>query len=287
MDKSMKLSQESADTERVVLSRQKVEFSTNIITSLMCEAKSLIDYYSLTKVLDKPFQLYRGYGENKTHHINLVISGIGGTEASTAIGWLGALTVDYQCSWLNFGCAGHKTSDLGDLYLVHQCSNDQSTRTYYPPLVVKWSGESAALESHILPCETYPQDKLVDMEASNFFTSASKFADAEVIQSIKVVSDNENSGIENINAKFIIDIMSPHTEVVVQFIDNLRMINPPRLIEYDTLHLISSLHTTVSQRRIYTQLISRLQSLDMWTESVIGLITACVNEGGQDSTSIK
>ena len=56
------------------------------------------------------------------------------------------------------------------------------------------------------------------MEAAGFFKAASNFSETELISSIKVISDNKTSSIDNITEKLIENLMVKtiaHVEPVV------------------------------------------------------------------------
>lgn len=181
-----------------------------ILAALNCEAKPWIDFYGLKKVCSKPFSLYQ------SDDVEVVISGIGATAMATAVGWVGAQGQRSR-TWLNLGTAGHATRPLGDIFRVHGSARSEQSRAHYPPLTARWNGSTDALLSVDTPSHDYPGGAAVDMEANAFFDAATRFSSAELVQSVKVVSDNENHGFEALNAAKITMLMQPHVELVDAF----------------------------------------------------------------------
>lgn len=229
-----------------------------ILAALGCEVRPWIDAHRLKPVCHKPFDHYQ------SEFLDIIVTGIGAQSMATAVGWIGAQTAG-PCVWLNLGIAGHATRDLGELFLVHGCASSEEGRAHYPPLVAKWSGCTDALLSVVKPSSDYPLGAAVDMEAAAFFAAANRFAPSELVQSVKVVSDNREIGVEQLNAKRISELMVPHREVIDEFVYQLQgiaessipLIGPKRF---------SEVRATVSQARQIDQLEQRLCTLNMERE---------------------
>ena len=223
--------------------------------ALHCEAKPWIDHFRLKKESAQPFDLYR------SAEMDLVITGIGAMSMATAVGWIGAQN-DCQRIWLNLGTAGHADRPLGDIVRVHGCAASIEGRAHYPPLTAKWSGETDAVLSVNSPSNDYPGGAMVDMEAAAFFNAALRFSSAELVQSIKVISDNQHSGFENLDAPKITALMQPHLDAVNQFAERLHKL----AIVADSGASVSSLDEiqgTHSQRRQLSELLHKLNVLGL------------------------
>ena len=193
------------------------------MVALNCEAKPLIDFYRLKKVMDKPFPLFARQGMN----IEVVITGIGALAMSTAVGWIAG----YQGSvapnsvtriWLNIGIAGHADRAVGEIVRVHSYINAGDLRSEYSPQTAKWVGDSDALMSVNAPTSDYPDQAMVDMEGGAFYGAAKIFSSAELIESVKVISDNQNNNVESLNAAKISQLIAPHVQIIDQLMINLR-----------------------------------------------------------------
>jgi len=234
--------------------------SLNILTALACEAKPLIDTYRLTKVQSRPYAWFSGcFSKTENTHINLVVSGIGELNIATACGWLAANTQNSNCAWLNIGIAGHAVFGVGDIVRVHQSLGVTSTSAVYPPMVAKWPGKTSALLSYNAPCAEYPENALADMEGAAFFPAAGQFSSLELVQSLKIVSDNQTHSMDRLNATLISELVQARVSEIDQFGKSLIDLIPIELEQHDTLPLIDHLHCTVSQRQQYLVLTDKLR----------------------------
>ena len=216
----------------------------NYVCALFSEAKPLVEHFKLKKVHDKPFSLYSNSLGNSidgqaSTTVNVLISGIGSFNMSASIGWLGALQAvttkslseevasndssstesRYQhpesSVWLNLGIAGHASLNIGEPFLVSSSRDINSTRSYYPPQVARRTVTLSPCLSLNAPSSEYPDDGGIDMEASAFFSVAPRFADAECVQSLKVVSDNPQHGLEGLDSNRVTDLIKPNVEFIV------------------------------------------------------------------------
>jgi hypothetical protein len=249
-----------------------------IVCALNCEAKPWIEFYKLKKAYDRPFDLYI----NDDTQVQILISGIGALSTAAAIGWLGARAQLQGRSdnmvWLNLGIAGHAALELGTAVRVHAFVGEESLRKHYPPLTAKWSGETAAVLSVNAPTNTYPDDMMVEMEAFAFYKSANLFSSAELVQSVKVISDNEENDVSDLNASKITELMRTQLEQVNQFIVallSLPLANKPAELILE----LTQLRATHSQRQQLESLLKKV--------SVLSLETQLANLNLESKTSIK
>ncbi len=172
-----------------------------IFVALECEARSLIKYYGLKKQSGRyHFSLYAN------EQILLTVTGVGKVAMAGAVAYTLALfPVQEEPLIVNIGIAGHKTADLGQLLLAVKIIDNESNKTFYPQLLGEGWPESCSVLTASLPCLDYKQSYAHDMEASAFYETAIRFSSSELIHSIKIVSDNEFSNIDNINAKGVVE----------------------------------------------------------------------------------
>ncbi|NND82787.1 MAG: hypothetical protein HKN50_10205 [Gammaproteobacteria bacterium] len=248
--------------------------SLHLVTALACEAKPLIDCFGLRKQEQTDYPLFQG--QLRDHKVSLVVSGLGAFNAGAASAWLAgresALGRSQSAVWLNIGVAGHASLAPGEALLVHACRAADEIRSYYPSMVAKWPGKTAALYTLAMPSQDYPADAMIDMEASGYFTAVSRFSTAELIQSIKIISDNQRSNLEKLSPTVISDLIQSRITELCSFIDNLLAIaRLPQPADY--LHLISHLHASVSHRAQYARLIEHLSAtggLDEQLQQALG-----------------
>lgn len=157
------------------------------VCALHCEAKPVIDFYRLKKSHDDTaFDLYRG------DDMVCIISGTGKVASSAACAWLAARYIDAaSLAWINLGTAGAALHDVGAIFSLHQVIDADDGRRFYPAPA---SGEELAGNACMTlsqPSDDYREDYLFDLEASGFMYASLRFSSAELIKSIKIVSDNE------------------------------------------------------------------------------------------------
>lgn len=247
--------------------------SLNIVVALSCEAKPIIDFYRLKKLSSKGFAYFHREGSlERPHAINLLVSGIGATNMLQGCAWLAAKTEPMYCAWLNVGTAGHESLDLGTIVQVAHSVEIGSQKAHYPPLVVNTkkaikgtqsSAEVVSLLSSNVPVNDYPANQAVDMEAFSFFLSAKRFASSELVQSLKVISDNHMHGLELLNAARISELLGSKISAIDEFCESLIALVPQPKKQYERGSDIAHLHCTVSQMGQYQDLMNKLDNIHL------------------------
>ena len=247
-----------------------------ILSALACEAKPLIDFYRLKKVSAKPFDYYQSTDDyqppnttrtnqsSQPFAVSLLVSGMGLLAMANAVGWLaGHIGTQSNCVWLNVGTAGHAQYPLGTPLLVNSCSDERHSKTYYPPLVCQWSGASNALLSVNAPSSHYPQHAAIDMEGFAFFYAAQRFASAELVQAIKIISDNTEHSLENLNAQTMSELIAQNCNHISEFAAHV--VSLSRLVKSakHSIALPNGVHFSVSQQHQWYALTQKLAALSL------------------------
>ena len=231
----------------------------NLIAATHAEADSVISALRLKKI---PALLTCYQNKN----INLVITGIGKRNTATACGWLaeknlqayGEAVEDKSSAWLNFGIAGHHSAELGTLLVAHKVTDFATKKVWYPHRLFQ-SISSSDLVTVDKPADNYLYDQLHDMEASAFVESARHFSHAELVQSIKVVSDNEEHHHTNLNPKRATQLIAENTEHIVECVENLQALlqslTPPE--DQISTAILENWHFSVSQKVQLKRLVQR------------------------------
>jgi len=156
------------------------------VCALHCEAKPVIDYYRLKKSHDeRAFDLYRG------DNMLCIISGIGKIASAAACAWIAARYQDEaSIGWINLGTAGSRQHPIGTAFALNQVIDADSGQRYYPVACSRPVFAGAACLTLSQAGDNYRDEYLFDMEASGFMYSALRFSSAELMQCIKIVSDN-------------------------------------------------------------------------------------------------
>lgn len=181
------------------------------VLAMRDEAQPLIEHLGLQRCKRKTlFPVYY------TGDSWLTISGVGKTNAAAAVTELHHVTGLARAGvWLNVGIAGHGDLSLGTLRSAHRITDAASEQRWYPPQVLLHDVASCALVSVDKPETDYPEDCLYDMESAGFYPAAARCSTTEIVQCLKIVSDNRVHGTERLSPDSIGELVAAHTVTVV------------------------------------------------------------------------
>jgi len=166
------------------------ESSCYFFAALPCEAKPLIEHFKLKKELSvSAFTIYRGA------NITLTVTGLGKSAMAAGVGYTLALfpADSLPVVMLNIGIAGHKDYALGSVFSAQKIIDHDSGRSFYPQLVTSPPCATQLITTVSQAQLNYSADTLYEMEASAFYETAIRFSSSELIQCIKIISDNEDN----------------------------------------------------------------------------------------------
>ncbi|MFT4553787.1 MAG: adenosylhomocysteine nucleosidase, partial [Chlamydiales bacterium] len=230
----------------------------NFVTALNCEAQPLINLYRLKASSEKaPFRIY----SNET--MRLIISGIGKVSASAATSYLYAISDPSQHHvWINIGVAGHRYLPTGEGILAHKVTDAGTRKSCYPTYIFKPPCDTSCLETYDKPVDCYPPEATVDMEASGFYETACRFSTTEFIHCFKVISDNEQSPLQNLDkhlAEALIKGKIDTINCLVDLLTNLSQQEEVFLQKPNNLDLfLSRWHFSVSEQFQLLNILKRL-----------------------------
>jgi adenosylhomocysteine nucleosidase len=235
----------------------------HFLVAFDAEARPLIDHFKLKRQHhERSFPAYLG-----EQHA-LIVSGAGKIAAAAATAHLHGLTgFRHHQVWINFGIAGHPSLPVGETRLCHQLIDKHSKQVFYPQLVIRSPWQSERLLTLDEPDKGYADDSLLDMEASSFFATANRYATSELVQVVKVVSDNAKAPINGIPTKQqIIELLAPQVEALNHFSDSLQQLanqlQPDRRICEAAEHYRQKLHFSFSQSESLQHLLQQWIALD-------------------------
>ena len=245
----------------------------NFIVALSCEAKPIIDELRLTKQFSPtPFPVFR----NDFHR--LVVSGIGKVAAAAATGFLlgSSSTKQEVQAYLNVGIAGHGTLQTNTAFIASCISDDQDKAIFYPPQIIDSDFEHSRLCTCSNPNQKYEKGLGFDMEAHAFYSIASRSATRELIQVLKVVSDNEGRSLESIQPTMVKEYICNHLLSILTFAQELDTLDKeisPNLETLDLQERARKIHP-FSQSQIFQldRLISHSRTFDLEEKNLIELI---------------
>jgi nucleoside phosphorylase len=228
--------------------------NVNIVVALMAEAKPFVE--RLTLSLDAKhavFKLYTAPG------VNLIVSGMGRNNAAAATAYLGARTAEMQAVsvWINAGIAGHSSLSIGDLVIAHKILEKSTGRNFYPQ-VYPVSLTSTLLTTVDQPETDYLDESAFDMEASGFAAVASKFSPLECIQSVKVISDNAQSGVEVVSVQSIEGAMQENAKAVIKLVE---VMLPSAIHRVSQTQLADAFQSMLARARFSATQVAQLKRL--------------------------
>ena len=164
-------------------------------------------YEDNLKKIDAPFEIFAN------DEIIVIISGIGKINSAIATTYL--LSKEKIDFIINFGIAGSKNRDIGEIFLINKINNKLFPDILYPH---PFNESEIVCSDEVVTKGDYP---LVDMESEGFFRSATKFLPLENIFIIKIVSDN--LVCFRPDDKFMNNLISSHLKDITSFIDSLKI----------------------------------------------------------------
>ncbi|MGD0959719.1 MAG: hypothetical protein ABSB19_07925 [Methylomonas sp.] len=234
--------------------------SLYIFTALECEAKPLIRRWELKK-LPNP-HAFSIYSNNDRI---LVITGIGQIAMAAGVGYSMALFPNREFPlMLNIGVAGHQQLPIGALVLADKIVNRETGKNYYPQLGLAGTVNTATVTTVTSPQTDYKGETLYDMEAAAFFEVSCKFSCSELIHSLKIVSDNADSSLENINADAVtgwINAQIPGIDALINRLMDSKKYLPQKKDDLYAL-LSSQFHFSASNAAKLTNLLQRWKTLN-------------------------
>lgn len=192
----------------------------HIVTALPCEAKPLIKHYRLNGQ-----QTLHGFRIYENDEIRLIISGLGKINCAAACAYLQGRHSEQQTAWLNIGIAGHANLAIGTAILASKISDANNNQRYYPPGLPDSPCPRFELISLDQATNSYPGNAVYDMEAAAFYMLAIRFSNSEAVQCMKIISDNKEIGIEQINAEKTEALIAGQIEQIAHVIQQLQQCN--------------------------------------------------------------
>ncbi|PPD34510.1 MAG: hypothetical protein CTY19_04610 [Methylomonas sp.] len=225
-----------------------------VFCALACEAKPLIHAWKLKKIAHTPmpFTLYANAERV------VVISGIGKAAMAGAVAYAMAwFRVERLPVLVNLGIAGHCHAELGTLFLAHKVIDHETDRCFYPQLPFDVPCATHSIKTVGKPCSDYAEDVLVEMEAAGFYEIAVKCSSSELIQVIKIISDNTASPITAINESTVAVSITSQLSVVDAVLKQLISMRKQTLMGGLQHPILAKYRLTVSSSLKLTALLQR------------------------------
>lgn len=170
-------------------SRAEPSGAVRLVVAHAGEARPLIDHFGLQRLPgEAPVRVYA------RDRLSLVVSRAGKVAAGIAVAHLEGLRRDCG-AWLNVGVAGHRTHPIGSTHLVHKVVDQTTGQRWYPQRTFAAPCSTAGLVTVERPETEYRAAALYDMEAAGFCAACARYSTFELVQLVKVVSDNADNPI--------------------------------------------------------------------------------------------
>ncbi len=201
----------------------------------------------------------------------LVISGAGKIAAAAATAYLHARTGEEPLAvWLNFGTAGHRDRPPGDVLLAHTVTDAASGARLHPTRLDGPDLEAVEVKTVDRPEVEFASEAAYDMEAYGFAAAAIRFSSSELVQSIKIVSDNRETTTAAWGASSVRNLIEPRLDLVARAADRFREIAddlaPLRREREESLALVEAyrrrFHFTASEARRLRRILQRWAALE-------------------------
>lgn len=220
--------------------------SVFVFCALACEAKPLIKAWQLPGLpsANHPFAIYAN--RDKV----VVVTGIGKITMAGAVCYTLALFNNPPSPILiNLGIAGHSKTAIGTLCLSHKIIDKESGRCFYPQIPFSTSCTSYSVWTNSQPDNSYKNDVLYEMEAAGFYEMAVKFSSSELIHALKIVSDNKQSPLSNIQGSLVEEWVAKHLATIDGIVAQLFKLRQNCLTSENALYqqLVNEFHFTVSR----------------------------------------
>ena len=239
----------------------------NFLVALQPEARPLIEKFKLKKRNGThPFSVF----ENETHR--LVISGIGRIQAAAATGFLLGQQDGRPKAMINLGIAGHGSLDLGTAFLANRIFHSQEKGIYYPPAVLESKISKSGLQTVDAPEKDYPEPIGYDMEAHAVCSIAFKSVTRELVQIIKVVSDNPSSPLTGFDPKLATDLLFENLSIVDEISEQLEALECEISMDPDILAILAEMkakfHFTATQVHQLERMLQQAHALGLGPNEV-------------------
>lgn len=201
------------------LSEQPIQYTRPmslvcIITALPAESRVFIDALKLRHETVRGLRLYA------SEQYLLLQTGIGKLRAAAATAALLQARPDV-IALINAGIAGG-ANDIGTVHLAHRIQDAATGMQWFPHLPPQRTVSglpTASIHSVDQPVTDYEEGILFDMEAAGIASAASAYLSTDAIQSVKVISDNHQQGLTEINTEQVMMLMQGCLPVVRQLSD--------------------------------------------------------------------
>ncbi len=181
-----------------------------LVVALKAEAQPLVEHYRLER--DAGFGAFKVFRRGEAA---LVVSGIGKVAAAAATSYLHLATGGERGAvWLNVGIAGHRSRPVGEAVLAREILDRASGRRWHPALDMGPPCATDQVTTVDRPEREMATPGAFDMEASGFIATARRFAPAQLVHCLKIVSDGPKDDLESLTPRVVRRLVEQHVPTV-------------------------------------------------------------------------
>ncbi|NKB35457.1 MAG: hypothetical protein GKR91_20345 [Pseudomonadales bacterium] len=233
----------------------------NLVIAHKLEAELLINWFELELDESNEFRIYRN-----SAGMQAIVAGMGVDRAKAGTEYLGDRDAQSERSraWLNIGIAGHQSAKIGSCLSAHKITHRSSGSTRFPALVFTNIATTEVVTVDEPEIE-YPEDVAYEMEAAGFWDGALKYSTLELVQCLKIISDNKEHSTEKVTKDSILALMASKQAQIVDCCNQLQALadayNGANALGTTYERLLSSVHLTVTQQNQLKRLCQRYAAL--------------------------
>ncbi len=248
------------------------------VVALMPEARPLIRKFGLS--IDQEcaaLPIYQNDGG-----VRLVVSGIGSMAAVAATAYLHLRQGEIRDAvWMNVGIAGHRNYPIGQAVLAHKITDADSGKSWYPPIVFDPHCPTVDVVSVRRPERSYPTESAYDMEAAGFYREAARHSSAELIHSLKIISDTADAAAsrKTVTPDLADRLVEARVGLIDDIVERLIALARPLLRRNEEpsvfKRMLRQWHFTVSQQHQLRRLLARRRAIKADTRISIDSLSSC------------
>jgi len=242
-----------------------------IMVALSAEAQPIVASLGLRG--SQSARAFRSYHGDNCH---LIVSGMGRVRAAAACGWAGAVIGGLKggspqpLCWINAGICGHGSRATGSVIRASSIHDAGAGRSYFPPDIFPSKLPADRLVTVDQPQREYADDTAYDMEASAFWTTATRFSSSELMTTLKVVSDGSKAELENLDRTQIVqlsgNLAAPVQSTIQALVELAAETCESPVIDDVFGRIVESAHFSVSRQRQLRQILGSLNIHDALPE---------------------
>ncbi len=188
-----------------------------VVVALPAEARPLISHFQLERV-----EAAVALPIHRRSDLAVIEAGVGKESVTAAVETLAEIIPSEISSvWLNLGVAGHRDHDIGTAVLARQVLDEETGAIFEltPPAEIHLPLGEVLTVSRV---ETeFESAALYEMEASAFCQQTLDRTSAELVQVLKIVSDNRRSGTLCVSAHQVQGLIEDNLPTVDLLVSSL------------------------------------------------------------------